>query len=154
MPLYEFRCESCGHETETIMLFSDPLPTICETCGGPLKKLLSAPAVQFKGSGFYLTDYGRSGSAANTGAKDRDAAGAAAEAKSSGDATGAGEAKSSGEGKSAGEGKTSGEGKSSGEGKASGEGKTSGEAKSSGETKSGTPGSTTAGSGGDAKKAG
>ena len=86
MPLYEFRCESCGHETETIMLFSDPLPTICETCGGPLKKLLSAPAVQFKGSGFYLTDYGRSGSAANTGAKDRDAAGAAAEAKSSGDA--------------------------------------------------------------------
>ena len=129
MPLYEFRCESCGHETETIMLFSDPLPTICETCGGPLKKLLSAPAVQFKGSGFYLTDYGRAGSAANSGAKDRDAASAAAEAKPSGDA------------------------KPSGEGKSSGEGKTSGEAKSSGE-KSGTAGGTTAGSGGDAKTAG
>ncbi|MCK7478727.1 MAG: hypothetical protein M0C28_16135 [Candidatus Moduliflexus flocculans] len=44
-----------------------PLPTICETCGGPLKKLLSAPAVQFKGSGFYLTDYGRAGSEADAG---------------------------------------------------------------------------------------
>ena len=141
MPLYEFRCESCGHETETIMLFSDPLPTICETCGGPLKKLLSAPAVQFKGSGFYLTDYGRAGSAANSGAKDRDAASAAAEAKPSGDA------------KPSGEGKSSGEAKPSGEGKSSGEGKTSGEAKSSGE-KSGTAGGTTAGSGGDAKTAG
>ncbi len=129
MPLYEFRCESCGHETETILLFSDPLPTICETCGGPLKKLLSAPAVQFKGSGFYLTDYGRAGSAANSGARDRDAASAAAEAKPSGDA------------------------KPSGEGKSSGEGRTSGEAKSSGE-KSGTAGGTTAGSGGDAKTAG
>jgi putative FmdB family regulatory protein len=148
MPLYEFRCESCGHETETIMLFSDPLPTICETCGGPLKKLLSAPAVQFKGSGFYLTDYGRSGAAANAGAKDKDAASAAAEAKSSGDAKAGGEAKSSGEGKS------SSEAKPPGEGKSSGEGKPSGEAKSSGETKSGTAGSTTAGSGGDAKKAG
>lgn len=129
MPLYEFRCESCGHETETILLFSDPLPTICETCGGPLKKLLSAPAVQFKGSGFYLTDYGRSGSAANPGAKDNDAASAAAEAKPSGDAKVGSEAKSSGEGKS------------------------SGEAKSSGE-KSGTAGGTPAGSGGDAKTAG
>ena len=59
MPLYEFRCESCGHEMETILAFSDPLPTTCETCGGTLKKLLAAPAVQFKGSGFYLTDYGR-----------------------------------------------------------------------------------------------
>src|SRR5512141_3427342 len=62
MPLYEFRCGSCGHEVETLMAFSDPVPTTCEACGGPLKKLLSAPAVQFKGSGFYLTDYGRSGS--------------------------------------------------------------------------------------------
>ncbi len=64
MPLYEFRCESCGHELETIVAFSDPLPTTCETCGGALKKLLAAPAVQFKGSGFYLTDYGRSGGGA------------------------------------------------------------------------------------------
>ncbi|MBK9087705.1 MAG: transcriptional regulator [Holophagales bacterium] len=147
MPLYEFRCESCGHETETIMLFSDPLPTICETCGGPLKKLLSAPAVQFKGSGFYLTDYGRSGSAANPGARDKDAASVAAEAKSSGDAKAGSETKSSGEGRSSGDGKASGDGKSSGEGKASGEAKTSGE-------KSGTASVPTAGSGGNAKTAG
>ncbi len=132
MPLYEFRCESCGHETETILLFSDPLPTICETCGGPLKKLLSAPAVQFKGSGFYLTDYGRSGSAADSGKKAADA----------------GEAKPSGEGKS------SGDSKAPGESKSSGESKTSGEGKSSGETKSGAAGGATAGSGGDAKTAG
>jgi putative FmdB family regulatory protein len=132
MPLYEFRCESCGHETETILLFSDPLPTICETCGGPLKKLLSAPAVQFKGSGFYLTDYGRSGSAADSGKKAADA----------------GEAKPSGEGKSSGDSKAPGESKSSGESKPSSEGK------SSGETKSGAAGGTTAGSGGDAKTAG
>lgn len=147
MPLYEFRCESCGHETETILLFSDPLPTICETCGGPLKKLLSAPAVQFKGSGFYLTDYGRAGSAANPGAKDKDVAGAAAEAKSTADSKAGGEAKSSGEVRSSGDGKASGEGKPSGEGKTSGGSKTSGE-------KSGTAGGTTAGSGGDAKTAG
>ncbi len=60
MPLYEFRCESCGWTLETILAFSDPLPQKCEACGGRLKKLLSAPAVQFKGPGFYLTDYGRS----------------------------------------------------------------------------------------------
>lgn len=147
MPLYEFRCESCGHETETILLFSDPLPTICEKCGGPLKKLLSAPAVQFKGSGFYLTDYGRAGSAANPGAKDKDAASAAGEAKPSGDAKVGSEAKSPGEGKSSGEGKVSGEGTSSAGGRSSGEGKSSGE-------KPGTAGGPPAGSGGDAKTAG
>ncbi len=88
MPLYEFRCESCGHEMETIVAFSDPLPTTCETCGGTLKKLLAAPAVQFKGSGFYLTDYGKSGSA---GSKDRGGSGEskpAGESKPSGEAAG------------------------------------------------------------------
>lgn len=133
MPLYEFRCESCGHETEMIMLFSDPLPTICETCGGPLKKLLSAPAVQFKGSGFYLTDYGRSG---NAGTKDREAASAAGETKTQSD------------------GKASGEGKSSGDGKPSAETKSPSESKPTGETKSGASGGAPAGSGGDAKTPG
>ncbi len=88
MPLYEFRCESCGHEIETILAFSDPLPTTCDACGGTLKKLLAAPAVQFKGSGFYLTDYGRSGSA---GAKDKGGSAEpkpAAESKPSGEAAG------------------------------------------------------------------
>ena len=88
MPLYEFRCESCGHEMETIVAFSDPLPTTCESCGGTLKKLLAAPAVQFKGSGFYLTDYGKSGS---SGSKDRGGSGEskpAGESKPSGEAAG------------------------------------------------------------------
>jgi putative FmdB family regulatory protein len=104
MPLYEFRCESCGHEVETIMAFSDPLPTACEACGGTLKKLLSAPAVQFKGPGFYLTDYGRSGSSADAGRKA--AATESAEAKGSGESKPAGESRSSGESKSSGEGKS------------------------------------------------
>ena len=78
MPLYEFRCESCGHEIEMIMAFSDPLPLTCETCGGPLKKLLSAPAVQFKGSGFYLTDY-RSDSYKKSAESDSKASSAPAE---------------------------------------------------------------------------
>ena len=94
MPLYEFRCESCGHQTETIVAFSDPLPTICEACGGPLKKLLSAPAVQFKGSGFYLTDYGRSGSAASSGKTE--SGGGSGGAKPAGNGKGAGETKPSG----------------------------------------------------------
>ena len=96
MPLYEFRCESCGHEVEIIMAFSDPLPTTCETCGGALKKLLAAPAVQFKGSGFYLTDYGRSGSDAGSGGKEskaKEPGGASPEAKPSGDSRPSGEAK-------------------------------------------------------------
>lgn len=93
MPLYEFRCESCGHEIEMIMAFSDPLPLTCETCGGPLKKLLSAPAVQFKGSGFYLTDYGRGGSDAGPGKKGSEASGG--DAKPSGDSKVSGDSKPS-----------------------------------------------------------
>lgn len=64
MPLYEYQCQECGEKTEVVRRFDDAPLTICSTCGGALKKLISAPAIQFKGSGFYLTDYGRSGSAA------------------------------------------------------------------------------------------
>lgn len=63
MPLYEYECATCGEKTEVIRSFSDPPLTVCPNCGGELKKLLSSPALQFKGSGFYLTDYGKSGSA-------------------------------------------------------------------------------------------
>jgi putative FmdB family regulatory protein len=59
MPLYEYECESCGRRVERIQRFSDPPLTACETCGGPLRKLLSSPAIQFKGSGWYITDYAR-----------------------------------------------------------------------------------------------
>jgi putative FmdB family regulatory protein len=110
MPLYEFRCESCGHEVETIMAFSDPLPTVCEACGGALKKLLSAPAVQFKGSGFYLTDYGRSGS----DAKGKESPSAGPGGKSSGDSPSSGDSKSAGGTKASGDSKSPGEAKGAG----------------------------------------
>jgi len=64
MPIYEYQCERCGERTEALQKVSDPPLTSCPSCGGPLRKLLSAPAVQFKGSGWYVTDYagkGRSG---------------------------------------------------------------------------------------------
>ena len=59
MPIYEFRCKKCGKEIERIQKFSDPLPKVHEGCGGALEQLLSSPAIQFKGSGFYITDYAR-----------------------------------------------------------------------------------------------
>ena len=62
MPLYEYQCESCGHRFEVIQKFSDDLVSVCPVCGkGPVVKLLSSPAIQFKGSGWYITDYARQG---------------------------------------------------------------------------------------------
>ena len=65
MPLYEYECDQCGHRFEKIQKFSDPLEDKCPKCGGPVHKLMSSPAIQFKGSGFYITDYpkGEKGSA-------------------------------------------------------------------------------------------
>lgn len=63
MPLYEYECGRCHRRIEKIQSFSaDPL-TVCETCGGPLERLISASAFQFKGSGWYATDYAKSGGA-------------------------------------------------------------------------------------------
>ncbi len=63
MPLYEFQCKVCGHRFEKIQKFSDPLPTECPACGeDEVEQMLSAPAVQFKGSGWYVTDYAKKGS--------------------------------------------------------------------------------------------
>ena len=59
MPLYEYQCESCAKRFERIQKFSDPLVDTCPACGGPVKKLLSSPAIQFKGSGFYINDYAK-----------------------------------------------------------------------------------------------
>jgi putative FmdB family regulatory protein len=59
MPLYEYQCESCAHRFERIQKFSDPPIETCPSCGGPVKKLPSSPAIQFKGSGFYITDYAK-----------------------------------------------------------------------------------------------
>ena len=58
MPLYEYQCARCGR-FEIIKKFSDPPLLTCPTCGGEVQKLLSAPAIQFKGTGWYITDYAR-----------------------------------------------------------------------------------------------
>ncbi|MGH7273980.1 MAG: FmdB family zinc ribbon protein [Nitrospiria bacterium] len=58
MPVYEYHCQSCGKRIEKIQKFSDPPLKQCEVCGGTLKKILSAPALVFKGTGWYVTDYG------------------------------------------------------------------------------------------------
>jgi putative FmdB family regulatory protein len=68
VPLYEYQCKSCHTTTERIQKFSDPPLTVCPHCGGELEQLLSAPAVQFKGAGWYVTDYARKGS--GSGSKD------------------------------------------------------------------------------------
>jgi len=57
MPLYEYQCNVCGERTELIQKLSDPPYSHCAKCGGEMKKLFSAPAIQFKGSGWYKTDY-------------------------------------------------------------------------------------------------
>jgi putative FmdB family regulatory protein len=72
MPLYEYQCGACGHRFEVIQKFSDPPLEKCPKCGGALSKLQSAPAFQFKGSGWYVTDYAKKDSAAGKEAKPRD----------------------------------------------------------------------------------
>lgn len=64
MPIYEFRCKKCNAQIEVFQKFSDKQPTRCKKCGGRLEKMISAPAVQFKGEGWYVTDYARKGSVA------------------------------------------------------------------------------------------
>lgn len=59
MPLYEYRCTSCGKKIERIQKFSDDPLTLCEECGGKLEKMMSAPAIRFKGSGWYINDYAK-----------------------------------------------------------------------------------------------
>jgi len=67
MPLYEYECQSCGHRFELIQRFADPPAAACVSCGGgPVHKLLSAPAVHFKGTGWYVTDYAKKGSNADS----------------------------------------------------------------------------------------
>jgi len=89
MPLYEYQCQVCGHRFEVIQKYSDPPIAVCPKCGGEVQKLFSSPAIQFKGSGFYITDYARAGKADGEGSST---------AKSSGSSetkTGTAESKSS-----------------------------------------------------------
>ena len=62
MPLYEYQCEACGKRFEVIRKFSDPPLDVCTLCGkGPIQRLQSSPAIQFKGTGWYITDYAAKG---------------------------------------------------------------------------------------------
>lgn len=59
MPIYEYVCKKCGHKFEKIQKFSDPKIRKCPECGGTVEQALHAPAVQFKGTGWYVTDYAK-----------------------------------------------------------------------------------------------
>ena len=62
MPIYEYKCGECGRRMEKLQKLSDPPCKKCPPCGGPLTKLISSPAIQFKGNGFYITDYAKKNS--------------------------------------------------------------------------------------------
>lgn len=81
MPLYEYRCLSCGRTREVLQKMNDAPLTTCPDCSGELKRLVSAPAVQFKGTGWYVTDYAKK-------------SGAAASSSSAGEKSGGGESSS------------------------------------------------------------
>lgn len=104
MPLYEYECEANGHRFEVIQKFSDPPIAVCPTCGSPVQKLLSSPAIQFKGSGFYLTDYGRAGSKGDSGnvpaGKSGGSSGSSDSSKGKSESTGEGKSESRSESKS------------------------------------------------------
>ena len=82
MPLYEYECLECQHRFEVIQKFSDPQVEKCPKCGGPVRKLMSSPAIQFKGSGWYITDYARKGS---SGGESKSESSAATESSATGD---------------------------------------------------------------------
>ena len=69
MPLYEYRCDKCEHRFEVIQQYSDPPASSCPECGGSVTKLMSSPAIQFKGTGWYITDYARKPSASEPSSK-------------------------------------------------------------------------------------
>lgn len=82
MPLYEYQCQACGHRFELIRKFSDPPVELCPACGGSVRKLLSSPAIQFKGSGWYITDYARKGADAGKSEAEKGDAGKSEAGKS------------------------------------------------------------------------
>jgi len=62
MPLYEYKCKKCGHQFEKIQKYSDRMVKKCPDCGGRVEQMITAPAVQFKGTGWYVTDYAKKSS--------------------------------------------------------------------------------------------
>ena len=82
MPLYEYLCKKCGHRFERIQKFSDPHVKKCPDCGGAVEQVISAPAVQFKGSGWYVTDYAKKSSGAGSSSSSDSDSSSKAESKS------------------------------------------------------------------------
>lgn len=78
MPLYEYKCHACGKVFEVMQRFSDEPLTLHEGCGGRLERLLSPPAFQFKGSGWYITDYARKGDGKGDSKASKESGGASA----------------------------------------------------------------------------
>lgn len=66
MPLYEYECTKCKNHFEVLQKFSDKPAKTCPSCGAPAQRLISSPAIQFKGTGWYVTDYGKSGGGAES----------------------------------------------------------------------------------------
>jgi putative FmdB family regulatory protein len=118
MPIYEYRCESCGHQQESLQKVSDPPLTVCTKCGKPtFTKMVTAAGFQLKGSGWYATDFRNSGS----------------KPKPTGVAAGSSGAKTESKGESSGE-------SNSGESKAESKGESKGsESKSDGDSKPASP---------------
>jgi len=80
MPIYEYRCLDCGHQFELMQKFSDPPAETCTSCSGTVQKLISRSAFHLKGSGWYVTDYGRNGKA--TGKNDSESSTESSDKKS------------------------------------------------------------------------
>ena len=88
MPLYEYECDACGRRFEVIQKFSDPPLEVCKDCGkGPVRKLLSSPAIQFKGSGWYITDYAQKGKSDSSSSTPAGKTGDSAKSDSGGDSS-------------------------------------------------------------------
>ena len=105
MPLYEYQCDACSTRFERIQKFSDPPIETCPSCSGPVRKLLSSPAIQFKGSGWYITDYAKKGSGeggksskTNTGSGSGDSSSSSSGSGSSSSSSGSSTASSTGSG--------------------------------------------------------
>jgi putative FmdB family regulatory protein len=105
VPLYEYQCKQCHSLTERIQKFSDPPLATCPHCGGEMEQLLSAPAVQFKGSGWYVTDYARKSSGSGSGGN---GSGSTSEGKAGSSESKAGSSEGSGSGSSGSEKSSSG----------------------------------------------
>jgi len=95
MPLYEYECKECHRHTEKIQKFSDVEITVCPHCGGPLERVISAPAIAFKGGGWYADGYGNAKPKSSSESKSGDSKSSDSSKGDSGGAAKSGEAASS-----------------------------------------------------------